>query len=265
LAFLTEDYGLGGYFPSYDDSLRFSLNYYTGSRYPLFVGCFRGFCLYAGTYSGSYRDSVFYLRDHVRIVDTIRSRISAVQEWAALSRFFYSGNLLMGFEVGLVREIYSSMLRSYNYVFPDNLLSLGNERKGMLFGAVVGYGRGDVKGYFTFRYRNITRDSSVSSGDTTGWIITVPTPPKTDVEALLRLSWRGLSLNLWRRDRWGVHLRAEGSLRNLPAEATVGYVRDVGPVGSFGFGVVLRGLKVMVGMGYVEAPTFAVGLKYPVL
>lgn len=262
LAFLTEDYGLTGFFPSYGDSVRLSLDYYSGSRYPLFVGCFKGFCLYAGTYGGFYRDSSFYLRDHVRVIDTIDVRRSSVQEWATLSRYFYSGRLLMGFEVGLVREIYSSVLRSYNEVFPDNRLSLGKERKGMLFGGVAGYGVGDLSGYFLFRYRSITRDSSISSGDTTGWVITVPSPPESDLELLLSVGFKRFRLNLQRRGDIRGYVRAEGEIRGFPYTVSVGYGN--GPMAAVGMGKDMRGFRLMVGLAYVEALALGVGVRYPV-
>ena len=263
LSFLTEDYGLVAYFPSYGDSARFSVNYYTGSRYPLFIGCFRGFCLYAGTYAGFYRDSTFYLRDHRRIIDTIDLRRSAVQEWAVLSRFFYSGNLLMGFEAGLMRETYSSVLRSYNDVFPDNRLSLGNERRGMLFGGVMGYVRGDASGYLLFRYRNITKDSSISSGDTTGWVITVPQPPEGNLELLLHLRYRWVSLNVSKRGRLAGYVRTEGVLRGFPFAFSLGYAPGTGPVLSGAFGLTFREVLLMVGGAYAGGPTLGVGVRYP--
>ncbi len=263
LGFLTEDYGLAGFFPSYSDSVRLSLDYYSGSQYPLFVGCFKGFCLYAGTYSGFYRDSSFYLRDHIHIVDTINVRRSSVQEWATLSRYFYSGRLLMGFEVGLVREIYSSVLRSYNDVFPDNRLSLGNERKGMLFGGVAGYTSGNLSGYILFRYRNVTRDSSVSSGDTTGWVITVPSPPKSDLELLLNVRFRGLRLNLQHRGSLRGYVRTDGIFRGFPYTASLGYGGGKRLMGAVGVGRDLRGFRLMVGLAYVDVLTFGVGVRYP--
>ncbi len=264
LSFLTEDYGLAGFFPSYSDSVRFSLNYYSGSRYPLFVGCFKGFCLYAGTYAGFYRDSSFYLRDHVRIVDTIDVRRSSAQEWATLSRYFYSGRLLMGFEVGLVREVYSSVLRSYNDVFPDNRLSLGNERKGMLFGGIAGYSVGDLSGYLLFRYRNITRDSSISSGDTTGWVITVPSPPESNLELLLSVRFKRFKLNLQHRGGVRGYVRTDGVFKGFPYTVSVGYGGEKRPLWALGLGRDLGGLRVMVGAAYVDALTLGVGVVYPV-
>ena len=263
ISFLTENYGFSGYFPDYSDSLRLSVNYYTGSRYPLFVGCFRGFCLYAGTYSGFFRDSSFYLRDHVRIIDTIRMRRSSLQEWAVLNRFFYSGRLLMGFEAGLVKEVYASVLNSYNDVFPDNRLSLGNERRGILFGGVVGYSFKQVSGYALFRYRNITQDSSISSGDTTGWAITVPSPPGSDLELLVNLRFRGLQFNLSHRKRTTAYLRTEGIFRRVVYAFNLGYDREIGPMVSGGLGMDVKGVRVMVGGAYMGGGILSVGARYP--
>ncbi|NPB03919.1 MAG: hypothetical protein GXO39_05850 [Thermotogae bacterium] len=264
-AFLLEEHGFGSYFPDYRDSMRLSVDYYTGSTFPLVVGCFRGFCLYAGTYSGTYRDSTFYLRDHVKIVDTIRLRRSAIQEWATLSRFFYAGRMLLGFEVGLMKEQFASVLTSYNGVFPDNRLSLGNERRGMVFGGVIGYGRDNLDGYVLFRYWNVVKDSSISSGDTTGWIITVPEPLNSNVELLAHINWRNLSLSVSYRERILGYLRLSGDIFSFAYILSAGYSQKDGPMCAIGVGKDIGGFGFMLGAGFVSSPLVGVALRYSFL
>lgn len=264
IGFLLEDYALSGYYPSYEDSVKLSLSYYSGSRYPFFAGCLKGFCLYAGTYSGSYSDSTFPLRDHVKVIDTISLKSSAVQEWAVLNRFFYSGNMLFTFEAGLVREVYSSVLGSKREIFPGNVLSLGVERKGLMFGGGAGYGRGDWKAYALVRYRKINRDSSISQGDTTGWGITVPEAPRSNVEVVLKGRWRGISLNLHRRDVWSVYIRSVGVLRgNLTYAVATGLVKGK-PVLALGMGYHIPKFNLSLAGGVIHHafPIWSVALAY---
>ncbi len=224
LSFLLEDYGILPHFPEYRDSLRLTINHYLGSRYPLIVGCFKGFCAYVGTYMGSLEDSTFPLRDHRRVIDTISLRKMEIQEMAMIERYFGTGNITMGFEVGIIKEIYASFLYSKNDVFyPDNSLSLGRYRQGTIFGGLVGY---NIKGWFSYvvlRYRNLSKDSSLSSGDTTGWYVTVPGGEKGKTEILIKSSKDRFSVKIYKRDYFGAYIDGELPIRKLSVKLGGGF------------------------------------------
>jgi|GEM_PF-1220727 hypothetical protein len=250
LSFLVEDYGILPHFPEYRDSLRFSINYYVRSRYPMLGGCLKGFCAYVGTYNGYFRDSTFLLRDHAKVIDTIRVNKIKLQEMAILERYFGTGSLTLGFEVGLIREIYASFLYSKRDVFyPNNSLSLGKFKQGTIFGALIGY---DFKGWFSYillRYRNLSKDSSLSSGDTTGWYITVPAEENGRTEILIKSSSGKFSLKIYKRDNFGAYFDRENHIRKFLVKVGGGfYGRE--PVFYGNFGYKLGNFNIILGLGY---------------
>jgi hypothetical protein len=262
LSFLLDDYGILPHFPEYRDSLRLSINYYIRSRYPLISGCFKGFCAYVGTYMGSFKDSSFPLRDHEKVIDTIRANKMEIQEIAIIERYFGTGNLTMGFEVGLIREIYASFLYSKRDIFyPSNSLSLGRYRQGTIFGGVLGY---NFKGWFSYilvRYRNLNRDSSLSSGDTTGWYITVPEGERGKTEVLIKSTNGKLSVKLYRRDMVGAYVDREFLIRRFSVKVGGGfYGKELTLYGNIGYQI--GNFKMVLGSGYYRGLYFGSALGF---
>jgi len=258
--FLNEDYGIMPYFPNYDDSLKLSVSYYTNSSYPFVSGCFKGFCVHAGTYKGFVKDSTFFLRDHSKVIDTITSSKKDVQEWAILNRYFYTGMFYMGFEVGLIRENYSSTLKSRRNAFPDNSLSLGHVIQGILMGSVIGLNYKNFNTYALIRYRRFNKDSTVSSGDTTGWFITVPEGEKNALEVLLGIRFYGYFVGFYRRDNLGLWVSRTSKFEKIVYKFGAGYTGKY-PTVYGGVGFDFNMIRVMIGSAYLNGPILQISLK----
>ncbi len=256
LSFLAEKYGIMPYFPNYGDSVKVSLSYYLSSTYPFLAGCFRGFCIFAGTYKGFVQESTFLLRNHSSVVDTVNMDKRRIQEWVSLQRYFRNGNLLMGFEVGFLREVYTSLLTSRHDVFENNRLGLGFFKQGMLMGGVAGLGNS----YILLRFRRFNRDSTLSGGDTTGWFITVPDVERNPLEVLVNINVFGASFKFNYRDSPSFWVDREFYYKGALLLGGFGYSENWILYANAGFN--FKTLKLLLGLTYARSPYVGFGVKF---
>ncbi len=261
LSFLAEDYGIMPLFPSYRDSFKISISYYYPSRYPLISGCFKGFCVYAGTFKGFKKDSSFILRDHIKIIDTINATRGELQEVAILERYFGSGIITMGFHVGIIREIYFSSLISHNEIFPNNSLSLGRYLSGVILGGVFGLGFKNWFSYIMLRYRNFNRDSSLSNGDTTGWFITVPEGERNKTDILLNISDNENSIKVGYRDWFGLWYDRKFKVSIFNVKLGGGFYGKT-PLIYGNLGIFYRSWNIIWGLGYYKNLYAGLGVSF---